>query len=608
MSEYTPPAGNEVSLPLEVEHEQPAGNQVALPIPDDLEPPPPPPPLEPGLVTSLVWRDGARKGLEVKCSHGLAAGLEIERSADYADGDPAAGELRAPWRFLNPLESHRATGWRDTDPLEQSTDAAWRSLLPVEIARGLLYRDTDPRSVEAEARWLLADTIGIDRGTRHGLGRPLEIECAGPWILGTMVYPDWEVPWGWGKPPRTLVDNPNIDHPVPPTPQPPPVYVPPAGNQVDLPFTCKRFDVPGNQVGLPFRKYQCLRSSLVVENDVILKRVSDDTQVACIQISINGDLESYTNAWSAQVAVEDFTLVDPTDTGPVEVVATINGQDHLLLLERFGRDEVFDPQGGKTATVRVQGRSISAELDEPYSARKSRFETQAKSHWQLMQQELPGNWTLEAHPAWSDYGDNITALVPANTFSYTDLSPIQAVARIAEATGAVVQQVPESRTLRIVPRRIGKAWEWDQTTADLEVDAGQIRSSAVECEPAVRHNGVFVRGETNGVEVQCERDGTGGDPWLDMVVDQLITDAQHGLQRGISELGATGKRQVYTVELPIDKNDDGLINTGQIINVVESVTDDWNGQPIAWSLSANRSAQDGLVIWQRIAVERYRDE
>ena len=104
------------------------------------------------------------------------------------------------------------------------------------------------------------------------------------------------------------------------------------------------------------------------------------------------------------------------------------------------------------------------------------------------------------------------------------------------------------------------------------------------------------------------RDGTAGAPWLDMVVDQLITDPQHGLQRGIKELGSTGKRQVYALELPVDSNEDGLIQTGQILNVVESVTTDWNGQTIAWSLSGSWSEGRGLEIWQRIAVERYRDE
>lgn len=571
------------------------------------------PPVEPfeqpiDISRAMPWRDTLRRGLTVTFSHGLAAGLEISRDLAHRDGQPVEDATALTWGLLQPLEAHRASGWRDTVALEQPTAVPWRNLTPVEIARGLFWRDTSPLETSTEARWLLATPTEISRASRwrDTISRDVLIESR--WLLGTMVYPDWSIPWGFGKQPRTLVNNPNINNPAPPTPTPPPVYTPPPGDQVDLPFECRRRDIPGDQVALPFRKYQCLRSSHVVENDVTLKRVSTDEVVACMELSITGDIDSYTNGWSAVIAREDFPIVEPS-AGPIEVVATINGQDHLLLLERWGEDDIFGPGQGRVKVIRVQGRSVSAELDEPYSPRDSRFEEQAKTMWQLMQQELPqgSDWTLEAHPAWSDYGDNLTTNVPANTFSYTDLSPIQAIARIAEATGAVVQQVPESRTLRIVPRYVAKPWEWDTTTADLEVEYGQIRSASLEFEPSVVHNGVYVTGETNGVRVECQRDGTAG-PWLEPVVDQLITDGQFGLQRGIKELGDTGKRGVYSLELPIDGDNEGLIQTGNMVNVIESVDTDWTGQSIAWEITGSRSVDRGLEIWQRIAVERYRDE
>lgn len=606
MTTYTAPAGNQVDLPLFGAYTPSSGNQVDLPLAPNAEPPeawvqPP------DILRAMPWRDTVRRGLDVTFSHGLAAGLEISRDLEHRDGQPVEDSTALAWGLLQPLEAHRATGWRDTVPLEQSKAVAWRNLTPVEIARGLFWRDTSPLETSTEARWLLATPAEISRASswRDTIARDVPIESR--WLLGTMVYPDWSIPWGFAKPPRTLVDNPNVDRPVPPTPQPPPVYTPPPGDQVDLPFECRWREIPGDQVALPFRKYQCLRSSHVVENDVILKRVSTDETVDCMELSITGDIDSYTNGWSAVIAREDFPIVEPS-AGPIEVVATINGQDHLLLLERWGEDDIFGAQG-RVKVIRVQGRSVSAELDEPYSPRDSRFEGQAKTHWQLMQQELPqgSDWTLEAHPGWSAYGDNLTTNVPANTFSYTDLSPIQAIARIAEATGAVVQQVPESRTLRIVPRYVAKPWEWGATVADLEVEYGQIRSASLEFEPSVVHNGVYVTGETNGVRVRCERTGTAG-PWLEPVVDQLITDGQFGLQRGIKELGDTGKRNVYTLELPIDGANEGLIQTGNMVNVIESVDTDWTGQSIAWEITGSRSADRGLEIWQRIAVERYRDE
>jgi len=579
-------------LPPDVEPVQPFENPVAL-------------------EAAIPWTEARRQGLTTAISHGLAAGLEISRNLEHQNGQPVEDSTALAWGLLQPLEQHRATSWRDTQPLERGHGIVWQNLLPAEIARRMLWRDTDPRTVVRQARWLLGKLADVPTraGWRDTAARSLEYNA--PWLLGRMVYPDWRIPWGFGRQPRTLVDNPRIDWPPPPEPPPPPVYIPPPGNQVDLPFVCKRFDVPGNQVALPFRKYQCLRGIHVVENNVILKRASDGEEVACLRIEIAGDIDSYANDWSASVALDDFSdLVDPTDTGPVDVIATINGEDHLLLLETYGREDMVDAQRGVTKAVTVQGRSISAELDEPYSARKSRFEDQPKTHWQLMQQELPLAWTLEAHPAWSDYDENLTQNVPADTFSYTDLSPIEAISRIAAATGAVVQQVPASRTLRIVPRYIGKPWTWNTTPglADGEIDAGQMRSARVSFEPAVKHNGVFVSGETNGALVQCERDGTAGDPWLPAVTDALITHAQHGLQRGLMELAATGRRQIYNCEMAVDANDEGVILAGRLLNVIESETVDWVGQTVAWAVRAGRDRDRGLEVWQSLSIERYLDD
>ncbi|MFW6024079.1 MAG: hypothetical protein ACOC8P_00490 [Dichotomicrobium sp.] len=559
------------------------------------------------ISRAVPWRDTERRGLSVAISHGLGAWLSRDLEARHGQGEPEERPQGITWGLLQPRETHRATGWRQTDPLERSLGVRWRNLTPHEISRGAGWRDTELVENSITGRWRLPGTVDVI--TRVPWGRLVVRDVVRElrWPLGRTHDSRHRIPWGFAKPPRTLVPNPTINRPVPPTPEPDPVYVPPPGDQVALPFECPAFQGQGNEVALPFRKYQCLRRQHVVENDVILKRLDTDETVDCLELSINGDLESYTNGWDATLRRDALSIVEPLD-GPVEVVATINGQDHLLLLERWGEDIIFDDVRGRVDTIRVQGRSISAELDEPYSARKSRFEETSKTMWQLMQQELPAEWTLEAHPAWSDYSANTTTAVPAGTFSYTDLSPIQAIARIAAATGAVVQQVPASRTLKIVPRYVAKPWDWGTTTADLEIEFGQVRSASGEFEPQPVHNGVYVAGETNGVLVENRRDGTAGSPWLDIVVDQLITDGQFGLQRGIAELGATGKRSVYQFELPVDGDNEGLIQTGQIANVIETANTDWNGQSVGWSINATRSEDRGLEIWQTVTVERYRDE
>ena len=607
MSEYTPDQGNQVELALWPPYTPPLGNAVALPLSEITGPPLPPDdfisPLS--VLTRVVWDQPARKQISPVFSHGPAFRKETGINAAFDDADRLNNSAQIPWARLNPNESSKTATWRDTEGKQASAAVRWRQLQPKEKSYAARFRHTRQFERDWSVEWrdvLRQDVINGIPWARQVV-RDTLIEKS--WPLGQMRFPDTHIVWGFGKQPETIVSNPLIEIPPFEETEPEKVYNPPPGNNVGLPLNCLRGSIQGNQVALPIRQFECLRRTVVVENDIILKRVDTDEEVPAYSLSIRGDIETATNTWAAELPMSALSIVEPTGDQPVECIATMNGVDHLLLLERWGDSRRWT-NGGRSDTVTVQGSSISRELDAPYRSPGSRFEELTLSAFQLMQQEIPvgSGWTISRHSNWTDYE------VPGGTWSYTDLTPLQAIVRIAAATGAVIQQIPDARELRVVPRYPVKPWDWDATPTDKQVDFGLISSASGEFRPVPKRNGIYVAGETNGVLVQAQRTGSAGDPWLDMVVDPLITAAQAGLQRATAELAATGARSLYSAQMPIKVSNDtpGLIRPGELVEVVEDESTSWTALAVDWSINGQWSDSDGLTVWTEIGLERYRDD
>ena len=562
--------------------------------------------IPPGLVPSIRYSFAQRSGLVPALSYGLGEPLPVSPSFPFQDGEVLERQVGYPWNELKPAEQVRAETWQDTRPLERAPALPWANLKQFDAPVRVVHRDGDPLESVSTLGWGIG--IPFEHLTRAPIGRfdVVDQVRAIPWPIPDLVHPDWHIPWGFGRHAPTITPHPDIDDPLPPDPGPPPIYIPPAGDNVGLDFKCPLHQGDGSNVDLPLRRFECIRSQYVIENTVTCTRVDTGESVQCLDLSISGDIESYTDAFNATLphSAADF-LVD----GPIEVLFDVNGQQFLMLAERVRESGDFDRETGRSDTIRVSGRSVTSELDEPHSPPKSRFETEGRNALQLMNQELPigSDWTISAHPAWGDW------FIPGDTFSYQGLSPIRAIARIAEATGAVVQQVPGVRELRIVPRYTVDPWKQAAAEADVEIDFGQVANYSKDFEPVALANGVYIAGENaNGVLVKGTRTGTLGDPWLDIVVDALITDPQAGLQRARAELGATGKRDIYGLQIPLKlgPEDPGLVRPGQIVSVVESVApgDFWQSQAISWNLNATWDDATGLTIWQNVGLERYRDE
>lgn len=307
-----------------------------------------------------------------------------------------------------------------------------------------------------------------------------------------------------------------------------------------------------------------IRSTYLVINTITLARASDGTPLSALSLSLQIDADSWTWGWDASIPGAELALVEPAPGGdPVELLATVNGQQFRLLAERIARDRRF-----AQSRIRISGRGRAAMLADPHSPIVTRSNAQARTMQQLLADALTINgvgigWAVDWQAAdW---------LVPAGLYSHTG-SYIAHAQRLAEAAGAYVQADPLLDTLRILPRYPLLPWEWSAATPDITLPSAPVVREAIEWQDKAAYNRVFVSGtEAGGVLGQITRTGTAGNVVAPMVTDPLITHADAARARGRPILADTGRQARITLELPI-LPETGIITPGKLVQYTDAGT------------------------------------
>jgi hypothetical protein len=280
------------------------------------------------------------------------------------------------------------------------------------------------------------------------------------------------------------------------------------------------------------------RRSYIMQPQLRCYRVSDNQEVNIISASWSISRSQ----WGANINLVCGSRGDKDMLfagGPQEFKLLINGYEFYGLAEEPGVSAEF----GQT-TWTVSGRSSIAELASPHVAPRSYRNATAKSIAALALDELTGTgWTLDYQPTQFN--------VPAGVFSYQNKTPIEAIAQIAQAVGAMVYPDGATKTLRIVPQWPVAPWAIDSATADIAVHDDVIINYSTQPAIAPLYNKVFVRAEQQGVEAGVRRTGTAGDKLAPDIVDPLITDNLAARQRGTAELANSGSKDNVTVILPV---------------------------------------------------------
>lgn len=354
-------------------------------------------------------------------------------------------------------------------------------------------------------------------------------------------------------------------------------------NSSALLFICDNEPTPPfGQIVVPVKEVY------TVANNIYLKRASDNAQIKCESASLALDVASWTWSFNGSLPATELDLVRPDD-GPVEVKLGVNGSEILLLIESVSRDRTFG-----SASIKVSGRGINAQLDAPYAATQSFGGYSTLTAQQLMAEVL----TLNEVPLGWDLDWNIEDwLVPTDVFNHQG-TYISAINSIAAAAGAYIQPAKNTQSFIINHLYPTAPWEWDTTTADIVLPSDVVVQEGLNWVKKSDYNRVYVSGEGSGILGQVTRTGSAGDVLAPMVTDRLIVATAAARQRGRAILSDTGKQVRASLGLPV-LDETGLIMPGTFIQYEDGAT---VRKGIVRSLNVSMRMPE---VWQSIEVETH---
>ncbi|UUM26286.1 hypothetical protein NQU59_11260 [Acinetobacter colistiniresistens] len=376
-------------------------------------------------------------------------------------------------------------------------------------------------------------------------------------------------------------------------PQPKPEYV----GSTDLNFSCHCVDVDSHNVILNFGASDYLPISenkelWYIVNDLNVSRL-DNGQT--IQVN-NGDYRCDRSSWcwsyNLTIPFYEKSKTEPIDGKPMILKIMINGNEHRMLLENISRSRQF----GKDV-YKLSGRSPSALLDAPYSPTRSFTQENERTSVQLVQAELDRvnsditlNWELIDALGW---------VLPANSLSYSNLTPMDAIKLIADAAGGFVYSEPNSNTLTIKP--LYKKVYWDavqQSDFDRLIPESVVIDLSTDYALYPDYNGVFLTNDRTGETGTVKRRDTAGDVKLEPINDPLFTSVSAMHEKGRSVLAKAGMVESHSLLMPV-ANEIGLCTPSDLI----AFNAEWWG--VADSVSGSFS--EGKVT-QTVSVERVNHE
>ena len=332
------------------------------------------------------------------------------------------------------------------------------------------------------------------------------------------------------------------------------------------------------------------RRSYIMQPELRCYRVSDNTEINII--SANWSISR--SQWGATITMQCGSKGDKDllFAGGIEqeFKLVINGYEFYGLAESFSYAGEF---GSNSYTV--VGRSSVAELASPHAPARSYSNATAKGIAALIDDELLGT-------GWSYQFDMTQFNVPAGVFSYTNKTPIEAIAQIAAAIGGMVYPDGATKTIHIRPQWTVTPWAIASTTPDVAAHDDVIFSLSSSPASTPLYNAAFVRGEQQGLEARVKRTGTAGDKVAADVVEPLMVDSQALRQRGTAELANSGRKDSVQLTMPIMDLLPPLI-PGQVLGVTWQ-TETYKTLVDSIAISAQRSQDGKLTVRQNAGVLR----
>ncbi|TAA42557.1 hypothetical protein EA655_10555 [Pseudoxanthomonas winnipegensis] len=515
-----------------------------------------------------------------------AAGLRQSQGVEWGAAPRARAAGCMAWRGrMGRVGGRRDLRWLDLPVVSRSVDARWW---------GRLLR-LDPSGA------ILWQADGLARLTRSfswdGSPPRAGVATIGAWRSLRIFRRGARMPWGKAAQVPWIVLPPRP--PQPPEPQP---GFPP-GNAVGLNLGCPIIGIAGfaplNLGVTACYAVRPQRKTYIVLNTINVVRLPDRAPIAVESIEITGDKQSW--GYSLQLTLADpsqLSLLKPTASGPRQLEVAINGYLWTFLAESYAVNREWGGGG-----VSVTGRSRTALLAAPYAPARAKTTTQAWSMAQLAAQEVQDTGYQVTY-------DTVDWQVPAGAWYYDGLSPLDALTRLAEASGAVVQSDPAELALRIRAGYPVSPWAWPATAPAAIVQDDIVLATSLQVRSVPQYDAVVVTGELQGkgVTTVVRRAGEGGTLFAPQASDQLINVAAAASERGRNILCDRGEQASIDHTLPLFPAGSPAGQTGRVLPLdlveVREAEGTWQGLCTAISISARRDDK-AVVVEQTITIERH---
>jgi hypothetical protein len=335
------------------------------------------------------------------------------------------------------------------------------------------------------------------------------------------------------------------------------------------------------------------RTLYMILYDLSVVRLPDRAPLPWIGFSLRTDAGSW--GWSMSLALSGHDaagMIQPSGNDPVQIEIGLNGRTWIMLCEDWTDHAVH---GSRSVTVR--GRSLAALLSDRYERPRDYTETADRTLVQLAEQELPagGGWSLVWEPvSWS---------VPAGAWTYGQLSPVQAIARLAEASGGMLVGAPDSQTLTVRPVYGILPWNLSSGQEDLLVPESAVQSVDRRYRYPDQANAVHLAGgEVGGVQARIYRSGSAGDEYTAARTEALLTHIDGAIALGSRLLaGAATPPGISSFEMAVDPSGDFAVPTlGDLIRV--DMDGGQMGPCTGISITVAGGQNGGVTVRQSLAI------
>ncbi|KAB0650723.1 hypothetical protein F7P73_15660 [Acinetobacter bohemicus] len=475
-----------------------------------------------------------------------------------------------------------------TTGLSRSAYLKWQENEKLFISRSLVFDESKKLRINRNTDWVELVRKRKTFTYSHQVAHVFEKRLIFEWDKGLELITSSDIAWDKAKAIHYR------KHEIQPWPQP---ELPEYTGSTDLNFVCLCHDVDSHNVILNFGADECIpsipnRNGWYILNSLSVNRLDNGEKINVLDGNYSTDRSRWCWSYSLTVPASEIAKLEPIAGQPVILRIMVNGFEHHMMLENRSRSRRFAQE-----TYSLSGRSQTALLDAPYAPTRSFLQENERTARQLCQAELDRvnssiqlNWQLIDELSW---------ILPMNSLSYSNLTPIAAIKLIVESAGGFIYSEKNSNTLTIKPKY--KKTFWDSITiADYDrlIPMSMTKDQSTDYELYPDYNGITLSNDQTGLTGQVKRTGTSADILLETVNNSLFTVESMGAY-GKAQLAKAGMVETHSLVMPIGL-DVGECAPGELT----AFNAEWWGISDGVSVSFTHA-----VVNQTVKVERVnRDE